>query len=125
MNAFTFIGRIVKAATISTNKDGSHRATFRIAVGDNHKNRAGEYGTQFIDLQAFIPAGKKTGSYEALQVGSLVEAKGQLRTSSFAKNGETVYRTSYEVQPGGLTFIAKAKGKAMAPAMAEVDEAVC
>lgn len=86
-------GRLAKGLTIQRNKDGSRKVLFTIAAQDNFVDKNKVRGTQFIPLEAFIPADRKgNGAYEYLDCGDLVSVSYSIRNNNYTnKDGVKVY----------------------------------
>lgn len=118
-NKGTLIGRLSRAPQIFPNKDGSHKVMMTIAVRDNFKTK-GEFETQFIPVQAFVPSGATIlESYESLQKGQLLALGTSLRTHKYQKDDETVYETVVAVQ--SIDFTLESQATRDARAMADQD----
>ncbi len=87
-------GRLAKGLQIQFNKDGSRKISFIIAAQDNYTDRNGERRSQFIPLEAFIPASQKAnGAYDYLGCGDMVSISYSVRNNNYTgKDGATVYR---------------------------------
>lgn len=91
-------GRLTKEPVIFTNSDGSKKVMLTVAAQDNFKNAAGERGTQFVNLEAFV-SNKSTGLgvYEYMHKGDMVGLSYTVKSNSYEKNGETIYTQVLQV----------------------------
>lgn len=121
-NFGVMLGRLVADPMVFDNANGSKKVRFTVAVRDNFKTQ-GEYKSQFIPVEAFIPAGKGLGIYEYTKKGSLVDLEYSVRTSIQEKDGEKRYFTNLVVQSvEELLSTKKTKtAEATAPAEAVVE----
>lgn len=98
-NTGTAIGRLTRDPAVFANKDGSHKVMLTLACQDNFKSGADKKrGTNFVSVEAFVPAGKGTGVYAYMHQGDLVGVEYSVRSSSYTKDGETQYVQSLLVQ---------------------------
>lgn len=115
-NFGVILGRLVADPMVFDNADGSKKVRFTVAARDNFKTQ-GEYKSQFIPVEAFIPAGKGLGVYEYTKKGSLVDLEYSVRTSVQEKDGEKRYFTNLLVQSVELLDAKKTEtAEAAAPA---------
>lgn len=86
-------GRLTKDLVVFTNTDGSKKIMLTIAAQDNFKNKDGQRDSQFISLEAFVPAGQKNnGVFDYMEKGTEVAVEYTVRTNNYTdKNGEMVY----------------------------------
>lgn len=87
-------GRLTKDIVSFLNKDGSRKVLVTIAVDNNWVNKAdGKRGTQFINLEAFLPANVQgLGAYEHMHSGDLVSFGAHVESDQYkGKDGQTVY----------------------------------
>ena len=86
-------GRLTAEPFVAENKDGSKKVKFTVAVQNNYKNREGERDTQFVPVEAFIPAGRDFAKtpYNYVHKGSLVGVGYEVRSNVYEKAGEKVY----------------------------------
>ena len=86
-------GRLTKDPPDYTNNDGSRKIRFTVAAQDHFTDGGGNRGSQFIPLEAFIPA-KQTGKgpYDYLDCGDLVSCSYTVQNNNYKdKGGEMVY----------------------------------
>lgn len=114
------LGRLVADPKVFDNADGSKKVRFTLAVRDNFKTQ-GEYKSQFIPFEAFIPAGKGLGVYEYTKKGSLVDLEYSVRSSVQEKDGQKNYFINHLVTSVELLDGKKAETAEAAPAEAPVE----
>ena len=73
------IGRLVRQPKVYENRDGSHKVLYTLAVNRNFQNKEGRRDSDFVNLEAFLPAGRKVDQsvYSRLRVGELVAVRHQ------------------------------------------------
>lgn len=86
-------GRLARDPKVFENKDGSKSVRFTLMIRNAFKGADGNYGSQGIDYQAFVP---KTvdglGVYGVLKTGSLVQVTYEPRENNFTdKDGVAHY----------------------------------
>lgn len=88
-------GRLVREPAVFQNGDGSKKIKFTVAAQDNYKSTTPdgkkEKGSQFINLEAFVPAGRDKTVYDLMHKGDMIGAQFSVRTNNYEKNGEIVY----------------------------------
>ena len=86
------IGRLVHPPKIYENRDGSHKVRYTLAVKRDFKSREGKQDTDFIDLEAFLPAGSppEQSIYSKLRVGTMLAARYVLSSSPLALSNESI-----------------------------------
>lgn len=86
-------GRLTKDPDFHDNRDGSRKIRFTIAAQNQFADKDGKRGSQFIPLEAFIPAKQNgNGVYGYLEQGDLVSCSYTLQNNNYKdKNGEMVY----------------------------------
>lgn len=99
-NVGRVIGRLTKDPVIFTNKDGSRKIMITIAARDNFKAKDGSTGTQFVPVEAFVPAGKQSnGVYDYMSKGHMVGVEYEVRNNNYKdKDGKDHYEISLLVQ---------------------------
>lgn len=92
-NTMTTVGRLARDITTKENSNGSHTVYATVMVSDNFKT-GGEYKAHAINYQMYVPDTAKS-RLDYLQKwgrkGFLVTILGHVSSSSYEKNGETVY----------------------------------
>ena len=93
-------GRLVREIGRFSNKDGSEKVLFTLAVQRSFKNANGERDTDYIQLEGFIPAKNKNAKtvYDSMNKGALVTVEYTVRTSTYEQNDKTIYHTALLVQ---------------------------
>lgn len=88
-NSVRLCGRMTSNPAVFTNKDGSRKIKFKLAVEDDFTDREGNRGKQFPPCEAFIPASRPTnGIYDTFHEGDLADLSGKLEINSYDdKNG--------------------------------------
>lgn len=86
-------GRLTKDPTFYENRDGSRKVRFTVAAQDQFTDREGNRNSQFIPLEAFIPASQQSnGAYAYMNQGDLVSCSYTVQNNNYRdRNGETVY----------------------------------
>lgn len=86
-------GRLTKDPTFYENRDGSRKVRFTVAAQDQFTDREGNRNSQFIPLEAFIPASQQgNGAYAYMNQGDLVSCSYTVQNNNYRdRNGETVY----------------------------------
>ena len=85
-------GRLTEDPVVFTNSDGSRKVRIKVAVQDNYMTKDNKRGTQFIPLEAFVPADKGLGLYENMGEGDKVKAEFSLRNNNYTdKDGVAHY----------------------------------
>lgn len=86
-------GRLSRDITVFTNRDGSRKIKFTVAAQDHFTNSHGEYESQFIPLEAFIPAKQRNnGPFDYMDKGDLVSCSYTIQNNNYKdKDGEMVY----------------------------------
>lgn len=100
INRVTLVGRLVRDVELRYTQEGTAKAWFPLAVTRNFKNANGERGSDFIDCTMW---GKSAESFVNFTCkGSLVGIEGQIRTSSYEKDGQKIYATDVRVESFAL-----------------------
>ena len=85
-------GRLTDEIKTFINRDGSRRLLFTLAAQDAHRNRSGQKGTQFVQLTAFVPAGRATSIYDNIHKGDKISCAYSLRNNNYTdKAGQAHY----------------------------------
>ena len=82
-NNGTITGRLTDEIKTFVNRYGSRRFLFTVAAQDAHRNRSGQKGTQFIQLTAFVPAGRATSIYDNIHKGDKISCAYSLRNNNY------------------------------------------
>lgn len=88
------IGRLTDDIRVFANKDGSRKIRFTLASEDNHKDRAGNRGTQFIPVEAFVSkTNTDNGIFDRIHKGDLIEAICTVKNNNYVDaQGVTQYQ---------------------------------
>lgn len=98
-NSFNLIGRTTREIQVYDNKDGSRKVLMTIAVQNNFKSRDGERKSQFINVEALIPAMQNgLGIYAYIHKGDLIAVGGSIRSSVYQKDGQPVFKQILNVE---------------------------
>lgn len=93
------IGRLVRDVKRFTNKDNSQKVFLTIAAKRNFKNAKGEYDTDFISVEGFIPSNKTKTVFDYIKKGDMVAVAYTIRTSAYTDaTGKTNYTSCLFVQ---------------------------
>lgn len=99
------IGRLTRDPKVFPNSDGSKKVLFTIAVPRNYKNSANERDSDFLPMEAFIPAARADlGVYGYMHKGDKVAIAYAVQSSTYTdKNtGAPVYKIGLNVQEVSL-----------------------
>lgn len=138
-NMFVITGRLVRDPKVYDNKDGSKKIQVTVATSDNFKSKNGArnqdgttqpgYGAQFVSAEAYVNAAtaskKGIGVYGLMQKGTMVSLGGTIKSSSYEKDGQTVYTQTLNID--SVTLMGRAKnagGAAAATAETTTEPAV-
>ena len=109
VNIVSLVGRTTREPQIMENKNGGKTVLITLAV-NRGKNKDGEQLVDYIPVKGFVAKdAKSNGPYDYIGKGQLVAIKGQLRSGSFEKDGETVYTTDVIIDNGGVTLLEKSR----------------
>lgn len=95
------IGRLVRQPKVYENRDGSHKVLYTLAVSRNFQNKEGRRDSDFVNLEAFLPAGRQVEQsvYSRLRVGELAAVRYTIRTSTYTDaSGESRFGVSLLTQ---------------------------
>lgn len=86
-------GRLTKDPAVYNNSDGSRKIRFTVAAQNQYTDGDGNRGSQFIPLEAFIPAKQAdNGPFDYLDCGDLVSCSYTIQNNNYKdRNGEMVY----------------------------------
>jgi single-stranded DNA-binding protein len=85
-------GRLTRDVAIFDNKDGSKKALVSVAVDNNFTSRDGKRHSQFLSLEAYIPATVEgLGAFAHMAKGDAVGFEVHLEADQYTKDGQTVY----------------------------------
>lgn len=93
-------GRLVRNPVFKDNKDGSRKALLTVAARQNFASGTNNsVGSDFIQLQAYIAAGKTNTVYDIMQQGDLVGLEYTVRSNAYTDdNGTEHYTQALAVQ---------------------------
>ena len=93
INNVVLVGRLTKDPNVQFTQGGNGVAfvNFTLAVNRTFTNSKGEREADFISCQIWRKGAENLGKYATK--GSLIGFQGQIRTSSYEKNGQRIYRT--------------------------------
>ncbi len=104
-------GRLSKGITIHNNKDGSRKILLTVAAMDSYVDKEKGRGSQFIQMEAFLPASQKTnGVYDYLDCGDLISVCYSVRNNNYTnREGTAVYELVLMVEEVALLESKSAK----------------
>lgn len=95
-------GRLVRNPVFKDNKDGSRKVLLTVAARQNfvsNNNGNSGVGSDFIQLQAYIAAGKTNTAYDIMQQGDMVGFEYTVRSNAYTDdNGTEHYTQALAVQ---------------------------
>lgn len=91
INTVVLVGRLTKKPELKFTTTGTKYTQFTVAVQRNFKNKDGEYEADFINCRLWRTAAENFAKFT--DKGSLVGIEGRIQTSSYDKDGKTVYIT--------------------------------
>lgn len=100
-NFGTLTGRLARDPKVFTNRDNSHTVRFTIMADRNFANRNGEFLSDAIDVEAFVPESNEfdKSPYARIHQGDLVQLGITLRNNTYTKaDGQTVYGMAVRVE---------------------------
>ena len=101
LNQVILVGRLTKDPEIIKMENGKSRTQICVAIPRSFKNISGEYESDFIKCVLWNGVAENTCEY--CKKGDIIGVKGRLQSSSYEKEGETVYVT--EVIAERITFL--------------------
>lgn len=90
-NRVILIGRTTADAELQYTKSNKAFARATIAINRRYKNQNGESEADFINLVAWGKTAELLSEYT--RKGMLISVEGELRSSSYEKDGQRLYRT--------------------------------
>ncbi len=86
-------GRLTREPIFFDNRDGSRKVIFTIAAQNDYPDKNGNYKSQFIPLEAFIPAKwKSDGVYAYMNQGDMVSCSYTIQNNNYKdKNGKEIF----------------------------------
>lgn len=104
MNIVSLTGRLVRNAHL--NGSGDKRAMkFTLATPSGYDAKKKAERTEFVPCVYFNPSEKLQKFLSNDGKGKLIELQGNVITSSFEKNGTTVWETEVRVDPRAFQFL--------------------
>lgn len=91
INHVVVVGRLTKKPELKFTANGTKYTQFTVAAQRNFKNKDGEYEADFINCRLWRTAAENFAKFA--DKGSLVGIEGRIQTSSYDKDGKTVYIT--------------------------------
>lgn len=91
INHVVVVGRLTKKPELKFTANGTKYTQFTVATQRNFKNKDGEYEADFINCRLWRTAAENFAKFA--DKGSLVGIEGKIQTSSYDKDGKTVYIT--------------------------------
>lgn len=107
LNQTVLVGRLVNDPELRETENGKKVTNITLAVPRTYKNTDGEYDTDFIDCTIWNNVAQSASDY--CKKGDLLGVKGRLQTSSYEKDGQTIYKQ--EVIAEKVTFLSSSKQK--------------
>lgn len=105
MNQVQLVGRLARSPELRYSRTGKAICFLTVAVDGYFDKSKGETVTDFIDVKLWGKTAENVAKY--CVKGSLVAIVGRLSSSSFEKNGQTVYKL--EVVGDEVKFLGKPK----------------
>lgn len=90
-NRVILIGRTTADVELQYTKGSKAYARATIAINRRYKNQNGEYEADFISLVAWGKTAELLREYT--RKGMLISVEGELRSSSYEKDGQRLYQT--------------------------------
>ena len=84
-------GRISQPPAFFSNRDGSRSCRFNVAASNNYKDRNGERGAQFVPIEAYIPANRRSSVYDYLEKGMLMSVSYEVRNNRWADRDGVIH----------------------------------
>lgn len=89
INHVVVVGRLTRKPELKFTTNGTKYTQFIVATQRNFKNKDGEYEADFINFRLWRTAAENFTKFT--NKGSLVGIEGRIQTSSYDKDGKTVY----------------------------------
>jgi len=122
LNKIFLLGRLGKDPEMkSLNSNGTHIASFPLAVQTSKKDADGKYGTMWVVCKAFDKTADNIQKFT--KKGAQVLVEGELNIRKWTNEGGVVQYFT-EIVVGKITFLSKANGegeKSEAPAQSNTD----
>lgn len=91
INHVVVVGRLTKKPELKFTANGTKYTQFTVATQRNFKNKDGEYEADFINCRLWRTVAENFAKFA--DKGSLIGIEGRIQTSSYDKDGKTVYIT--------------------------------
>lgn len=112
INNVSLVGRTTRTPKILDNKSGK-TVLLTLAVERSYKDKDGQRPVDYVQVKGFIPAGAKSnGPFDYIGKGQLIGVEGEVRSSVFEKDGETVYTQDIIIKQNGVHLIERSKVQA-------------
>ena len=109
INNVSLVGRTTRTPKILENKNGK-TVLLTLAVERSYKDKEGNRPVDYVQVKGFIPAGAKSnGPFDYIGKGQLIAIEGEVRSSVFEKDGETVYSQDIIIKQNGVHLIERSK----------------
>lgn len=89
INHVVVVGRLTRKPELKFTTNGTKYTQFIVATQRNFKNKDGEYEADFINCRLWRTAAENFTKFT--DKGSFVGIEGRIQTSSYDKDGRTVY----------------------------------
>lgn len=89
INHVVVVGRLTRKPELKFTPNGTQYTQFIVATQRNFKNKDGEYEADYINCRLWRTAAENFTKFT--DKGSLVGIEGRIQTSSYDKDGRTVY----------------------------------
>lgn len=90
-------GRLARDPKILVNDNGSRKVLMTLMVRRNFKQN-GEYLSDAISLEAYLPETFKAPVYDMIHKGDQISVMYTVRSSNYEKNGETIYTEVKQIE---------------------------
>lgn len=122
MNIGIATGRLSNDVKVFDNKDGSKKATFKLALQRKYVDKDGQTPVDHIEFSTFFAKDAKDGVLEYLKKGNLVSVKYDVRQNVYEKDGEKIYSQFLNVERTDIELLAtkmKDESEDLADALAD------
>ncbi|ERL64102.1 single-stranded DNA-binding protein [Schleiferilactobacillus shenzhenensis] len=100
INRVTLVGRLTQDVEVKHTESGIAVANFTVAVERHFKNAEGEKQADFVTCKMWRKSAENFANFTCK--GSLVGILGEVRTHTYEKDGQKVYRTDIEADTFAL-----------------------
>ena len=105
MNNVLIVGRLTRDPEIIETENGHKRSFVVLAIPRSYKNKDGEYEADFVKCVLWNAIA--THTHEYCKCGDIIGIKGHLETSTYEKEGTTVYESAVIAEK--VTFLGSKK----------------